>query len=87
MSTVKTTLTIVSGKTSGDLRVTCGETSVFNKNLGTYVRTGPRMVEVLTLKAPITTAADDSHKYFFIVFQRKSDLMFQVNPLLDRGST
>ena len=25
----------------------------------------------LTLKAPITTAADDSHKYFFIVFQRK----------------
>ena len=24
-----------------------------------------------TLKAPITTAADDSHKYFFIVFQRK----------------
>ena len=26
---------------------------------------------VLTLKAPITTAADDIHKYFFIVFQRK----------------
>ena len=25
----------------------------------------------LTLKAPITTAADDIHKYFFIVFQRK----------------
>ena len=25
----------------------------------------------LTLKAPITTAADDSHKYFFIVVQRK----------------
>ena len=32
----------------------------------------------LTLKAPITTAADDIHKYFFIVFQRKLDLMFQV---------
>ena len=25
----------------------------------------------LTLKAPITTAADDFHLYFFIVFQRK----------------
>ena len=25
----------------------------------------------LTLKALITTAADDIHKYFFIVFQRK----------------
>ena len=42
---------------------------------------------VLTLKAPITTAADDIHKYFFIVFQRKQDLMFQVNPLLGRGFT
>ena len=27
--------------------------------------------ERLTLKAPITTAADDIHKYYFIVFQRK----------------
>ena len=26
---------------------------------------------MLTLKAPITSAADDIHKYFFIVFQRK----------------
>ena len=25
----------------------------------------------LTLKAPIMTAADDIHKYFLIVFQRK----------------
>ena len=25
----------------------------------------------LTFKVPITTAADDIHKYFFIVFQRK----------------
>ena len=25
----------------------------------------------ITLKAPITTAADDIHKYFLIVFQRK----------------
>ena len=41
----------------------------------------------LTLKAPITTAADDIHKYFFIVFQRKYDLMFQVNPLQGRGFT
>ena len=28
-------------------------------------------VIILTLKAPIMTAADDIHKYFFIVFQRK----------------
>ena len=27
--------------------------------------------DALTLKAPIKTAADDIHKYFFIVFQRK----------------
>ena len=26
---------------------------------------------LLTLKAPIMTAADDIHKYFFIIFQRK----------------
>ena len=26
---------------------------------------------LLTLKVPIMTAADDIHKYFFIVFQRK----------------
>ena len=33
---------------------------------------------MFTLKAPITTAADDIHKYFFIVFQRKKDLMFHM---------
>ena len=27
--------------------------------------------EILTIKAPITTAADDIGKYYFIVFQRK----------------
>ena len=27
----------------------------------------------LTLKGPITTAADNIHKYFFIVFQRKQE--------------
>ena len=26
---------------------------------------------LLTLKAPVTTAADDIHKYFFIVFSEK----------------
>ena len=26
---------------------------------------------ILTLKTPITTAADDFHKYFFVAFQRK----------------
>ena len=28
-------------------------------------------IKTLILKSPITTAADDIHKYFFIVFQRK----------------
>ena len=30
-----------------------------------------KVILMLTLKAPVTTAADDIHKYFFIVFQRK----------------
>ena len=29
------------------------------------------LVGCLTLKMPITTAADDTHKYFFIVFSEK----------------
>ena len=29
------------------------------------------LLSLLTLKAPITTAADDGHKYFFIVFLKK----------------
>ena len=36
---------------------------------------------ILTLKALITAAADDIDKYFLIVFQRKWDLIFHVNPL------
>ena len=32
--------------------------------------------------APIMTAADDSLEYFIIVFQRKLDLIYHVNPLL-----
>ena len=36
----------------------------------------------LTLKAPITTAADDSRKYFFHCFSEKIRLDFHVNPLL-----
>ena len=43
--------------------------------------------KILTFKAPITTAADNIHKYFFTVYQRKKDLMLQVNPLLGRGFT
>ena len=30
-------------------------------------------LDILTIKAPITTAADDIHKYLSIVFQRKLD--------------
>ena len=33
-----------------------------------YQKSKPNL---LTLKAPITTAADDIHKYFFFVFRRK----------------
>ena len=47
----------------------------------------PAVEMILTLKAPITTAADDIHKFYFIAFQRKLNLMFQVNPLLGRGFT
>ena len=31
----------------------------------------PIMASEFTLKAPITTAADNNHKYFFIVFSEK----------------
>ena len=42
----------------------------------------------LTLKVPITTAAEDINKYFFIVFlEKKNRLVVQVNPLLSRGFT
>ena len=34
-----------------------------------------------TPNAQITTAADDTQKYFFIVFHTKKDLIFHVNPL------
>ena len=47
---------------------------------------GGGKVRILTLKAPITTTADDIHEYFFIAFQRKQDLMFQVNPLPSESS-
>ena len=43
-------------------------------------------LQTLSLKAPITTAADDINKYFFIVF-RENKMMFQVNPLLGREFT
>ena len=40
--------------------------SIFSTRITEAVREN-----ILTLKAPITTAADGIHKYFFIVFQRK----------------
>ena len=36
----------------------------------------PAVEMILTLRAPITTAADDIHKFYFIAFQRKLNLMF-----------
>ena len=57
------------------------EKDYIEKSLGVYGQTEEdrrksrvslmRQTSFLTLKAPITTAADDIHKYFSIVFQRK----------------
>ena len=38
----------------------------------------------LTLKVPVTLAADDFLKYFFLIFQRKQVLIFHGNHLLGR---
>ena len=43
----------------------------FHQNMETQLRSTVRIRVALTLKAPITTAADDIHKYFYISFQRK----------------
>ena len=65
---------------------------VYVLHFGRLVEMGIKMcrckclIQRLTFKAPITTAADNIHKYFFNVFQRK-DLIFHVNPLLGRGFT
>ena len=42
---------------------------------------------LLILKAPITTAADNILKYFFLIFQRKQVLIFHVNRLPSRRFT
>ena len=45
---------------------------------------------MLTLKVPVMTAADDSPEFFSLyfrqnkTFQTKQDLIFHVNPLLER---
>ena len=45
-------------------------------------------MDLLTLKAPIMTAADNRREYFFNVFFRENkDLIFHLNPLLGRGLT
>ena len=36
-----------------------------------HLHTSNSTTHALTLKVPITTAADDIHKYFFIVFSEK----------------
>ena len=33
----------------------------------------------LTFKGPITTAVDNIHKYFFILFQRRLDISYQFS--------
>ena len=46
-----------------------------------------RYFVALNLKAPITNAADDILKDFFLIFQRKQVLIFHVNRLLGRRFT
>ena len=56
-------------------QITINSRQVTTKNIN---RTPGKEWFWLTLKAPITTAADDTYKYFFIVFQRKKYLIFHV---------
>ena len=48
-----------------------GYTSIFSRHFTNGNKFCDFLFASLSLKAPITTAADDIHKYFFIVFQRK----------------
>ena len=57
----KKLLCVVKQKTVSMLKIV-QETVIFKKSTSN---------RLLTLKAPNTTAADDIHKYFFIVFQEK----------------
>ena len=44
-------------------------------------------MRVLTLKAPIMTAADDIHKYFFIVFrENKTDVSSESEDSHEKSS-
>ena len=43
-----------------------------------------KLQNTLTLKALLTTAADDILNFYFVCFQRKYDLPFHVNCLLGR---
>ena len=42
-------------------------------------------VPIFKIITVVTTAADDIHIYFIILFLRKQGLIFHVNPLLGRG--
>ena len=44
-------------------------------------------LQVLTHKAPVMTAADDIHKYFFHNFSEKIRLDISCESLLNRGLT
>ena len=69
---------------SVNIEINCVSSAVYKKNLGHLKLSNnnpnnPLLLQdsfslislFLSLKAPLTTAADDSHKYFFIVFQGK----------------
>ena len=47
------------------------DSNFFLYSPGEEILTSTQNIILLTLKAPITTAADNIHQYFFIVFQRK----------------
>ena len=65
----------------------CSELLRFLPSAGFKSGTAESTGQSLTLKVPIPTAADDIYNYLIIIFQRKLDLIFHVNPLLGRGFT
>ena len=55
------------------LSINCSSMSAANNLCSSFLS---ECLEKLTLKAPITTAADDIHKYFFLCFSGKIRLEF-----------
>ena len=79
VQTGTTFLTSCLHRTSKTISVLKGKNFLVQKQAGFFKKSSVVMegkikhdlVLAFTLKAPITIAADDIYKYFFIVFQRK----------------